>query len=356
MTSQEILDQAEAEFLSQSGKARRYAIGMLIAFIDLIRTAKGDRRYSSLDDFFVDFPRQTTAHGRPLSTLTISVNGTNLGIRRFYGQIETFFRHKHHRWDFPKAPGYGTSKWEHFRGWLDVLVDCTDDELASLRGKAVDFVLATLRSQEFDPSTAMPREPLLFSAVLRDFQFKHAGEKEGAALQGAVFGFLRADNPHLQVEPRGSRTGSRRQKGVGDIDCWEANRLVISAEVKQIVFHRKHVEQEIIAFADDIRQRGALGFLVALSFDSTETKDVISAHGLKPLSVGDMQQLVDFWDPLKQRAAVNAFIYFLAHIERNSALLERLEDFIARQRAAGGAKLDPTRRPADPGSSTISLF
>jgi len=45
-----------------------------------------------------------------------------------------------------------------------------------------------------------------------------------------VFGFLRADNPHLQIEIDKVRTGSKRLQRVGDIDGWEGARLAISAE------------------------------------------------------------------------------------------------------------------------------
>lgn len=336
MELSEVLESAKTEFVSKSGKGRRYAIGMLIAFIDLINEAKGDAKFPSFQQFLKKYPRLETSGGSPLSTLTIRVRGQNLGIRRYYNRIEAFFRAQNHRWDFPKAPGHGTSKWQHFMPWLDELVGRTPAELSTLRSQAVQFVLDTLPSQKFDPSKAPPREPLLFSHILAEFQFTMKGEREGAALQGAVFGFLRADNPHLQVEPRGSRTGSRRQKGVGDIDCWDANRLVISAEVKQTVYDSNNLD-ELVAFGDEIAQRRALGFVVALDFKDQEARDTIGSLGLRPVSTSDLHRLVEFWDPLKQRAAVNSFVYYCAHIERSTPLFNRLEEFV---RAAAAPKAD----------------
>jgi hypothetical protein len=61
----------------------------------------------------------------------------------------------------------------------------------------------------------------------------HKGELTGTSLQGIAFGFLRADNPHLQIEIDKVRTGSKRLQRIGDVDGWEGARLAISAEAKQ---------------------------------------------------------------------------------------------------------------------------
>jgi len=37
---------------------------------------------------------------------------------------------------------------------------------------------------------------------------------------------------------------------------------------------------------------------------------------------------VSLWDPLKQRAALNAFQWVVVHKEQNSGLIDRVQDFL----------------------------
>ena len=61
----------------------------------------------------------------------------------------------------------------------------------------VTFVLGELQSHEFDPAS-VKIEPPIFRLLLEEFDLnKHAGERTGAAFQGIVFGFLRADDPYI---------------------------------------------------------------------------------------------------------------------------------------------------------------
>src|SRR5690606_7197609 len=128
-----------------------------------------------------------------------------------------------------------------------------------------DFVLAALKNQAFDPSSVKV-DPPLFQMLLDDFELTaQPGEPTGAAFQGMVFGFLRADNPHLQIEIDKVRTGSKRLQRVGDIDAWEGSRLAISAEVKQFELKSDDVP-DLEAFAHAAAQRGAIGIIAALGF------------------------------------------------------------------------------------------
>jgi hypothetical protein len=120
---------------------------------------------------------------------------------------------RHIRQSFEVERGFGRSKlyrsFVHI-GWIDALVTCTSAELATLRKRVNQFVLNTLKSQEFDP-TSVEVEPPLFRLLLDGFDMTaQKGEPTGASLQGIAFGFLRADNPHLQIEIDKVRTGSKR--------------------------------------------------------------------------------------------------------------------------------------------------
>ena len=165
--------------------------------------------------------------------------------------------------------------------------------------------------------------------LLQDFRWdeRARGETTGAAYQAAVFGYIRADAPHLQVEARKVRTGSARLQGIGDIDAWEGDQLVISSEVKSFVVDETMAE-ELDFFSSEVRQRGALGTVVALEFRDATAREAIESLGLIPLSRPDLVRIVSLWDPLKQRAALNAFLWVVIHREQNGPLMKRVEDFL----------------------------
>jgi hypothetical protein len=164
--------------------------------------------------------------------------------------------------------------------------------------------------------------------ILEQFDLgSYPGEKTGAAYQGIVFGFLRADNPHLQVEIEKVRVGSKRLQRVGDIDCWDGARLAISAEVKQ--FRIRGMDTiGFEGFANDVGKRGTLGIVASLGFDQ-DSRTRVEGMGLRALDRDDMLRIVELWDPLKQRTAVASLTYYFTHIEKNSALSERLSAFLA---------------------------
>jgi len=141
-----------------------------------------------------------------------------------------------------------------------------------------------------------------------------------------VFGYIRADAPHLQIEARKARAGSARTKGIGDIDAWEGDRLVISAEVKHFVVASNDVS-DFTHFSANIVERAALGFVVAEDFQES-VREEIEALGLLALSRADVLRIVSLWDPLKQRAAFNAFQWVVVHKEQNSGLMDRVQDFL----------------------------
>lgn len=94
--------------------------------------------------------------------------------------------------------------------WLDALVTLSEQELDLLQDRVNCFVLERLQSQAFDPAT-VSLEPPLFRLLLEDFDMaSRKGEPTDATFQVTVFGFLRADNPHLQIEIDKVRTGSKR--------------------------------------------------------------------------------------------------------------------------------------------------
>lgn len=321
-------DDLFAEFVA-GFPARRFSAGLTMAFIDLYLElgipASGAK---SFREVVTQFPRQTlTGGGKRANTLILTrPDGTTLSLRPFYNAAERFFRAEHKRFDYPSCAPHATQAWTDYISWLDALATFDTVELAALRGRIAEHVLANLKSQAFDPESIRV-EPPLFRLLLEGFDMTAPkGEPTGAAYQGIVFGFLRADNPHLQVEIEKVRTGSKRLQRVGDIDGWEGARLAISAEVKQYEVGEEDCP-DLAGFGNEVGRRGSLGLLVALGFRNG-ARSLIEGMGLRPLDLDDLLRIVQLWDPLKQRTAVASLVYYARHVEKNSTLAERIDTFL----------------------------
>jgi hypothetical protein len=123
------------------------------------------------------------------------------------------------------------------------------------------------------------------------------------------------------------RTGSKRLQRIGDVDGWEGARLAISAEAKQYEIKAADVS-DFEAFANAIGKRGALGLVIASGFQEG-ARTAIEALGLITLDIDDMLRIVQLWDPIKQRTAVQSFVYYARHVEKNFSLAQRIEDFLS---------------------------
>lgn len=326
MTPDELFQEFEAGF-----QGRKFTAGLLVAFIDFLTELEvpsmGLADYNAL---IAAFPRKlVTSAGKRANTLIIEKpDGKTTSLRGFYNAAERYYRAEQKRFDYPSAAPHATQAWQDYISWLDALVTFDAMQLATLKGRVNQFVLDTLKSQEFDPA-AIEIEPPLFKLLLDGFEMTaHKGEPTGASFQGLVFGFLRADNPHLQIEIEKVRTGSKRLQRIGDVDGWEGGRLAISAEVKQFVLKIGNVP-DLESFANATGRRGALGVIAALGFEEN-VRETLDAMGLISLDTVDLLRIVELWDPIKQRTAVSSFIYYAQHVEKNSSLTERIDVFLAR--------------------------
>ena len=307
---------------------RKFVAGLLIAFIDFLDDLDLDFvGVGSYEELLEHFPRRTrTAAGKRANTLIVETGDGTLSLRPFYNRAEHLFRATNKRFDYPSCAPHATQAWGDYIPWIDALLGMRLESRESLRAKIVEFVLAELPSHEFDP-LSVEVDPPMFRLVLEDFDMAaRQGEKTGAAFQGIVFGFIRADNPHLQVEIEKVRTGSKRLQRVGDVDAWEGERLAVTAEVKQFEVAAKALP-DLAAFANEATRRGAIAIVAALGF-AEGAREALQDLGADPISREDMLRIVTLWDPVKQRTAVASFIFYVKHIEKNAALGERLARFL----------------------------
>ncbi len=323
MDRSDLLDDFKDQF-----KRRKFVGGLLVAFIDLLDALDVDATgVSSFDAFLARFPRQTkTTRGKIANTLILQTGDNTKSLRPFYNAAETFFRAEKKRFDYPSCAPHATQAWGDYISWFDALLFMGSVERTHLRSQAVEFVLDALPSHEFDPDSVEINPPL-FRMILENFDMTaKKDEKTGAAFQGIVFGFIRADNPYLQVEIDKVRTGSRRLQRVGDVDAWEGERLAITAEVKQYVIEADALPG-LTAFAMEATRRGAIAIVAAIDF-AEGIREALLDQGAEPVSQSDMLRIVTLWDPVKQRTAVASFVFYAKHIEKNAALSDRLGRFL----------------------------
>ena len=310
-------------------KTRKFSAGLLVAMIDFtVALGVPGSEINSYHELVRRYPRRTTtSQGARANTLIVDRNGSTLSLRPAYNEAERLFRSAHHRYDYPSCAPHATQAWEDYKDWLDALCKLPLGELQSLRERVISFVLDQLPDQSFVPGSVKAPPPI-FRMLLEEFDFNARTGKEptGAAFQGAAFGFIRADNPHLQVEIDKVRTGSKRLQRVGDIDAWDGERLAVSAEVKSLLFSTEKIS-DIAGFINEVTVRGAIGILIALSFGPS-AKESVESYGLVALDLEDLTRIARLWDPAKQKIAVESMFYYAAHVEKNSVLLERMRSFV----------------------------
>lgn len=332
MNSQDILEEIEANFLA--GQKRRFLPGLAMSFAGFLAAlnAAGDK-YRSLKEFYTAHPRRTVSRmGTPTTTLVVYRDAAATGksdatvsIRRYYDKAERWFRSEKKRFDYPSMAPHATGLWVEYTHWLEAMLAMSNDELTQLTEDISDFVLTALPSHEIDPSN-IRREAPRFYLFLQNFDLSaKKGEKSGAAFQGTVFGYLRADAAHLQVDVGNVRTGSNRVGRVGDIDAREGEYLVLSAEVKQYTVAVEEVPS-FVELATSVTQQAALGLVAALDF-GPGAREALKELGLEAVSRQDLIDRVRLWDSLKQKMAAQALLYYLSYKEKNSALYARAKAF-----------------------------
>jgi hypothetical protein len=330
MSVETIVAEVQNEFRAK--KPRRFAAGVLIGLIDLLRAIGIPRPdVRSYEDLIRAFPREgTVAGGGTANTLILRTSAdTTTSLRPFYNKAEKFFRVQQKRYDYPNCAPHATQSWKDYTHWIDELCTFTIEQLQEIRSTVVEFVLAELPSHQFVPGRDGRREAV-FRKLLEEFDFgARPGERTGAAFQGVAFGFIRAENPHLQVEVDKVRAGSRRLQRVGDIDAWDGKRLAATVEVKHLVVNMKTV-QDIEAFTQEANVRDAIGIVIGKSF-TDEARVALEGRGIRTLSREDLIRLVDLWDSAKQKIAIESFLYYAARVEKNAALTGRIEAFLSHQ-------------------------
>jgi len=300
----------------------KYILGLAIDFTVLAQEV------SKLDPTFVPvadrdpngvlskYPPVEQRGERQANTLSLTVGGTTVGIRKFEERVADAF-HSMERSKYPSAYVYNTGQWKKY---TDLLGLCFALSGAPGRKLAVQdlfgFGLQKLERNAFF-GRDQPRVRVFEEAVL-GLQRDAEEENGGLTLQAMVFGFLRADHPHLEWIADKVRTGSARQRRFGDIDGYSGVNLELSAEVKDLAIDATNKERQLGGFLQVIGKQHATGMVFARSF-SADVRIELEGLGIVLTDDATLRSLIKRWDWMKQDIALQSMMHFLAHIERPSS-------------------------------------
>lgn len=334
-SEKELLDQEKAlireilSFVEENYETAAYYLGLPIDFSLLANAIRGSTQFDGSiteGNLFDRFERVKYWHGQELSTLSMrDEENERYGIRKFENRIRTLFHDGLDRLDYPSAPGHNTSQWTRFPEILTKCFQLSELGRYVLVNTLLDFGLDRMdRAQTFKGNPRIRIFPRVVSEYPRS---RISGENAGVVFQGIAYGYVRADRPHLSTIVDKVRTGSRRQKRIGDIDCYKDLSVELSIEVKDRVITTDNASDELGRFAKDVRRGDILG--VAFVRDVTnEALKEIEDERVIVMTQSELLEEVRRWDWPKQDGALRDLIHYLAHIEQNQGAVERLLSFI----------------------------
>jgi hypothetical protein len=328
----EILDVVEALF---GGK--KYILGLAIDFLCVAESIgeavdpEISRRYEpdlSSESIFQRYDRMTKRYGRDLNTLTfLDDTETEHGIRAVENAIVTLYHDGLDRLNYPSSAPYATGQWSSYEKLLTRCFRLSDAGRRVAVQNLLTIGLARLeRTESFRGN---PRERL-FPLVISDYPRNSiGGENAGAIFQGLVYGYVRADRPHLSTMVSKVRTGSSRQRRIGDIDCYKDLNVELSIEVKDRDLTLANWQGEIGTFRKNVMLGDILGIALVRSITDA-ARTAVEGDRMIVMTQEELLEEVRRWDWPKQDGALRDLLHYLAHIEQNPDSVRRLQRFIQR--------------------------
>lgn len=320
------------EYIATRFKGMKYILGLALDFTLLAQRlstvdeeSKGLREGLTEEGLFARYQLVTERGSRQANTLTLKYGGMQQGIRKIEESVAEFF-HRLKRTDYPSAYVYNTGQWQKYK---DLLVDCfrlSEAGRLALCKRLIHFGLANMAVADFY-GRSVPR-PTLLPEIISSYPRAARGENGGLTLQALAYGFCEADRPHLSIETDKVRRGSKRQKHIGDIDCYSGIDLELSVEVKDLEITLENFEAELGDFIQSVTSNRIKGLVFAASA-TDEARRALSDRGLHLITLADLSSLTAVWDWPKQNAVVLGMLHFLSHIEQNPDAVERLLAFIS---------------------------
>ena len=320
------------QFVESRFSKAKYVLGLAIDFTILAqRLALEDDDANEFQDslttsrIFKRYELTTQRGGRKSNTLTLSFGETQEGIRRIEEQVCEFF-HSLNRSGYPSAYVYNTGQWKKFEELLVMCFKLSASGRYALCEQLLQLGLEKLEVNSFF-GRATPRVRL-FEQIVSDYPRAAKGENGGMAFQGIANGFFKADRPHLSIVADKVRTGSARQKRIGDIDGYLGLDLELSVEVKDLQIDKNNIAKEFGAFQNQVAAHGILG-IAFVDVAEAEIRDELAKSGVAMITSANVTETITGWDWPKQNSAVNGMLHFLSHVEQSPAATKRLLAFIS---------------------------
>lgn len=320
------------DYVATRFKGMKYILGLALDFTLLAQRlstvdeeSKALRKGLTEEGLFTRYQLVTERGSRQANTLTLKYGGMQQGIRKIEESVAEFF-HRLKRTDYPSAYVYNTGQWQKYK---DLLVDCfrlSEAGRLELCKRLIHFGLANMAVADFY-GRSVPR-PALLPEIISSYPRAARGENGGLTLQALAYGFCEADRPHLSIVTDKVRRGSKRQKQIGDIDCYSGIDLELSVEVKDFEITSENLESELGDFIQSVTSNRIKGLVIAASATDDGRRD-LSGRGLYLITLEDLSHLTAVWDWPKQNAAVLGMLHFLSHVEQNPDAVERLLAFIS---------------------------
>lgn len=315
-----------------AAKPPRYVLGLGLSFIGIAEKAKTASGLQEEDTFLPDLTRDELFHLYPKNnslTLTLRAKqGRGVGIRGHYNLVANFFQHTLERTSFPYGPGDAANKWENH---IELLVDCF--RLSATGRRTAYKRLITYAMTQYPRNAAfsqtVPR-PRLFPKIIQDYLRSNPSEEAGSVYHAICFGYLAADRPHLHIVTDRSRSSSRRQHRIGDLDCYFGADLELAVEVKDMQISTENSESQLGTFSRQVRAHGLMG-LAFVRAVTAEAEESLKRFGLLSLCEEELLSQVALWDWKKQDIAVNGVLHYLSHIEQRPEAVQRLLTFVMKE-------------------------
>jgi len=324
-------------FVAKKFERSRYPLGLAIDMALLAQQlslhdsqAKVIRPNLTKEAIFARYTLVTSRGQTDANTLTLTFNdgqaAHTVGIRKLEEEVAYLFV-KLKRPGYPSAYVYNTGQWQKYQDSL-LLPAFRLSETGRYRLciALIDFALANLTS-----NTPVGREKprvRLFEEIVRQYpRSKQKGERAGCVFQGIAAGYMIADRPHLSFIIDKTRTGSAKQRRIGDIDGYSGLDLEVTAEVKDDELTGTNMGTEIGEFLMKVVENRVNGLIFAVAADQ-EAVEFIRSNNALVITLNNLLATVEHWDWRKQDAAVQGLIHYLAHVEQNPDAVSRLLQFI----------------------------
>lgn len=317
--------------VDSSFKRAKYPLGLAIDFVALAeQVSQADTAYQPLsinedsDDIFTKYNLVEKKNNKKSNTLTLEVGSSSASIRKVEERVSTTFVQMK-RSGYPSAYVYNTGQWRKFLVLLEHAFRLSEGGRYLAIKALFEYGLSHFEKNVYYVRSV--DRVRLFENFLNNYPRSHQSENGGLALQALSYGFLKTNYAHLSMMADKVRTGSSRQKRIGDIDLYYGLDLEISVEVKDMLIDDSSIEKQLSSFIESVRMEGTRGIVICSEISASSIEQ-LQQNGCSILTVSDVANAVSLWDWYKQDRAVHGFLHYLAHVEQDPLAVRRALNFI----------------------------